>query len=91
MARLRKALCDPARLEIIEALSVTDLCVNDVALAINRAPAATSQHLRVLRDLQLVDTRRRGTTIYYRLHPGAATQLESVLDCLAVLPTEHTA
>jgi DNA-binding transcriptional ArsR family regulator len=86
MARLRKALCDPARLQIIEALSAGALCVNDIALAINRAPPATSQHLRVLRDLDLVAGARRGTMIYYSLKPGAATQLEKVLSSLAGLP-----
>jgi ArsR family transcriptional regulator, arsenate/arsenite/antimonite-responsive transcriptional repressor len=86
MARLRKALCDPARLQIIEALSGGALCVNDLALAIERAPAATSQHLRVLRELDLVAGARRGTSIYYSLTPGAATQLEGVLSSLAALP-----
>ena len=86
MARLRKALCDPARLQIIEVLSADALCVNDLSLAIERTPAATSQHLRVLRDLDLVAGARRGTAIYYSLKPGAATQLEGVLNGLAALP-----
>jgi ArsR family transcriptional regulator, arsenate/arsenite/antimonite-responsive transcriptional repressor len=86
MHRLRRALCDPARLQIIEALSEGPLCVTDLALAIGRAPAATSQHLRVLRDLELVAGSRRGTAIYYDLKPGAATQLETVLSSLAALP-----
>ena len=91
MDRLRKALCDPARLQIIEALSASDLCVNDLALAINRAPAATSQHLRVLRDLEMVDSSRAGTVVYYSLKPGAATQLESVLKSLADVPAAESA
>ena len=91
MARLRKALCDPARLQIVEALTAGDICVNDLALVILRAPAATSQHLRVLRELGLVENIRRGTTIYYRLKPGAATtQLEGVLASLAATPAEET-
>ena len=91
MARLRKALCDPARLQIIEALAASPLCVNDLALAINRAPAATSQHLRILRNLDLVAGERRGTSVYYGLKPGAATQLEDILNSLAAVPAEHTA
>ncbi|HEX6511250.1 MAG TPA: metalloregulator ArsR/SmtB family transcription factor [Chloroflexota bacterium] len=82
MTVLRKALCEPARLEIIEALSAGELCVNDLALVIGRAPAATSQHLRVLREMDLVTSNRRGTSVYYTLHRGAATQLEGVLDTL---------
>jgi len=90
MARLRKALCDPTRLQIIEVLAGGPMCVNDVALAVNRAPAATSQHLRVLRDLELVAGTRRGTLVYYGLKPGAATQLEGVMKSLAALPAQST-
>lgn len=82
MQQLRKVVCDPARLSIIEALSAAELCVNDIALAIDRAPAATSQHLRVLRDMGLVKARRHGTSVYYSLAPAAAT-LGPVLSSLA--------
>jgi ArsR family transcriptional regulator len=83
MQRLRKVLRDPARLRILEALAATELCVNDLALAIDRAPAATSQHLRVLRDLALVEGHRRGTAMYYRLTPGATKRLAGVLRSIA--------
>jgi len=92
MNRLRKALCDPARLQIMEALQVGDLCVGDLALAIDRAPAATSQHLRVLRNLDLVEPVRHGTTIYYRIKEGsAAGQLEAVMSSLAGVPEKESA
>src|SRR5690349_1390381 len=74
MERLRKAICDPARLQIVEALSVGELSVNDLSLAISRAPAATSQHLKILRELGLVEGVRRGTSVYYHLNEGGATQ-----------------
>jgi DNA-binding transcriptional ArsR family regulator len=86
MDRLRKAICDPARLKIIEALSVGELSVNDLAIAIDRAPAATSQHLKILRQLGLVDSVRHGTSVHYHLQQGAAVQLEGVLSSLASLP-----
>jgi ArsR family transcriptional regulator len=86
MDRLRKVLCDPARLEIVQALSAGELCVNDLALAINRAPAATSQHLRVLRALDVVDSVRQGTSVYYHLKQKAGTELEGVLNSLVEIP-----
>lgn len=85
MGRLRKAICDPARLEIIRALACGQLCVNDLSLAINRAPAATSQHLRVLRELGLVSRERRGTTIYYSLNKDQTTALQRVFSSLAAV------
>jgi ArsR family transcriptional regulator len=90
MQRLRKALCDPARLQIVEALTTAELCVSDLALAIDRAPAATSQHLRVLRDLDFVDSARKGTTVYYRLKSSASAQLNGVLNSLAGRPPPST-
>ena len=78
--RLQKVVCDPARLSILQALKTGSLCVNDLALVIERAPAATSQHLRILREVGVVDGVRRGTTIYYRLHTGQVTKhMEAVL------------
>lgn len=91
MGRLRKAICDPARMDIMRALAAGQLCVNDLALAINRAPAATSQHLRVLRDLDLVRRERRGTTMYYSLNRDQAAPLQRVFNSLAAMPEENTA
>jgi len=64
---LRATLCEPARLKIIQALSAGALSVGDLAVAVESARPATSQHLRVLRDLGLVEGERHGTTIYYQL------------------------
>jgi ArsR family transcriptional regulator len=80
LERVRQALCEPTRLRIVQALGAAELCVDDLAVAIGRASAATSQHLRVLRDLGLVEGTRRGTTIYYRLTSGPATsQVQAIL------------
>jgi ArsR family transcriptional regulator, zinc-responsive transcriptional repressor len=81
--RLQKVVCDPVRLSIIQALKSGPLCVNDLAVVIERAPAATSQHLRVLRDVGVVEGSRRGTTIDYRLRAGLVTEhMEAVLQAL---------
>ena len=71
--RIRKAVCDVARLRILQALSAGPITVDDLAIVIERAPPATSQHLRVLRELGLVEGARRGTAIAYRLRPDPAT------------------
>jgi DNA-binding transcriptional ArsR family regulator len=71
--RIRKAVCDVARLRILQALGAGPLSVDDLALVIERAPPATSQHLRVLRRLGLVEGQRRGTAVEYRLRPAPAT------------------
>lgn len=75
LARLRDVLCEPSRLRIVEALGSEELSVGDLAAAIDRKVPATSQHLRVLRELGVVDGTRRATTVWYRLRPGLTTRL----------------
>jgi DNA-binding transcriptional ArsR family regulator len=88
--RIQKVMCDPARLKIIQALTAGPLCVDDLAAVIERAPAATSQHLRVLRRVNLIEGTRSSTTVYYQLRPGPAeAHLTAVLQALE--PKEHAA
>ena len=71
--RIRKAVCDAARLRILQALGAGPLMVDELAVVIERKPTATSQHLRVLRRLNLVEGQRRGTAIHYSLKDDPAT------------------
>ena len=48
-----------------------ELCVCDLASVLEMTPAAVSQHLSRLRSGRLVQSRRDGMTIYYRLTEGA--------------------
>jgi DNA-binding transcriptional ArsR family regulator len=67
LARIRRVLCNPIRCEIVLALGAGPLSVDDLAIVVGRAPVATSQHLRVLRDLDVVEADAVGTARYYRL------------------------
>ncbi len=71
--RIRRSVCDVARLRILQALTAGPITVDDLAVVIERAPEATSQHLRVLRELGLVEGERRGTRVAYRLRADPAT------------------
>ncbi len=61
------ALGDPTRLRIIAALASRELCVCDLAAAIGQTESAVSHHLRILRELGLVRSRREGRLVYYAL------------------------
>jgi ArsR family transcriptional regulator len=67
LAALFGALADPTRVRMIAALEQTELCVGDLAATVGLSDSATSHHLRLLRTLGLVRTRREGRTIYYSL------------------------
>ena len=66
-ARIGKALANPHRLELLDVLAQGERSVEELAQEIGVPVANASQHLQVLRAAQLVDVRREGVYIYYRL------------------------
>ncbi|MFW6019907.1 MAG: ArsR/SmtB family transcription factor [Bacteroidales bacterium] len=65
-----KALSDPTRLRIIEYLSRAGnpRCVGAISKHINVSQSAISQHLRILRQANLVKSERRGYHIHYEVN-----------------------
>ncbi|HHV72034.1 MAG TPA: helix-turn-helix transcriptional regulator [Clostridia bacterium] len=67
MAETFKALGDPTRLKIINALNQGELCVCDLAAVVEVSQSAISHQLRLLRNLRLVKFRKEGKVAYYSL------------------------
>ena len=67
VAELFKAFGDPTRAKIICALTVSELCVGDLALLLEMNQSAVSHQLRLLKQARLVKTRRDGKVRYYSL------------------------
>ena len=65
--KVLESLCDPTRLRIVRALCDTTLAASDIARVIGRSRAATSQHLKVLRDAEAVVPTRQGNIVRYAL------------------------
>ncbi|WP_421917865.1 ArsR/SmtB family transcription factor [Marinifilum sp.] len=57
------------RLKILWLLQQGELCVCDLSDILKMTIPAVSQHLRKLKDLEMVDFRREGKTLYYFIHP----------------------
>jgi rhodanese-related sulfurtransferase len=74
-ARIGKAMASPRRLELVELLAQGERTVDELANETSQPIANTSQHLQVLRQAQLVETRRQGTYIYYRLADEGVSRL----------------
>ena len=75
-----KALGHPVRLGIALRLAQEpDTCACDFADVFGVSQPTVSQHLKVLRDAELVTTRRQGTQICYSLDPDAVGQLRSLV------------
>ena len=68
LAGLLSLMGDPVRVRLLYALDLVDeLCVGDLALALGVSQDAVSYGLRLLRTAGLVETRRDGRLIFYRL------------------------
>jgi DNA-binding transcriptional ArsR family regulator len=65
--RVLVCLCDPTRFKIVRALRTTELAAGEIATVIERSRSATSHHLRILRDVSAVASRREGNVIQYHL------------------------
>ena len=71
LVALLSLLADPVRSRILYALDeVEELCVGDLALALNATEDAVGYALRILRTAGLVATRKQGRVVYYRLATG---------------------
>ncbi len=67
LAETFRALGDPTRVRILDALSRDELCVCDLAALLGLSESAVSHQLQLLRHLRLVRSRRAGRMIYYEL------------------------
>src|SRR2546427_8462764 len=67
MRKLVEVLCDTTRLKIVRALHENELAASDLARVLGRSRSATSQHLRVLREADIVQPTPRGDLVRYRL------------------------
>ncbi len=78
-ARVGGALASPARLELLDVLAQGERSVEVLAERASLSVANGSRHLQVLREAGLVESRKQGLRVYYRLaEPGVYDLLQSV-------------
>jgi rhodanese-related sulfurtransferase/DNA-binding transcriptional ArsR family regulator len=74
-ARVGKALGSPHRLELLELLGQGERSVDSLAGELGASIANVSQHLQALRQAALVESRKQGQFVYYRLADPAISDL----------------
>ncbi len=82
-AAVARALADPKRLCVLQTLADRELSVGELSDAAGCQVPNMSQHLAVLRNCGLVQTRREGNTIYYRLTDPRIIEACQLLQVLA--------
>lgn len=83
LSRVAKALAQPGRLELLEALGQGPRSVDGLAKASGMSVANTSHHLQTLRDGGLVTSRRDGLQVIYSLSDPAIPKLLSYMRYVA--------
>src|SRR5713101_6456253 len=82
-ARISKALASPHRLEMLDLLAQGERTVDSLATEIGLSLANTSQHLQALRQAALVDSRKQGLFVHYRLADPAVSELSTAIRTVA--------
>src|SRR6476620_10570448 len=78
-----RAFADPTRLRILNLLLAGELCVCDIVSTLRVPQPMASRHLAYLRKSGLVEARRDGLWMYYKLAKPQSTFHKKLLDCLA--------
>jgi DNA-binding transcriptional ArsR family regulator len=77
-AEFFKALAHPLRISILDALREGELTVNEIGLRFDVEPANASQQLAVLRNKNIVMTRKDGASVYYSVSDKSIFKLLDV-------------
>ena len=87
ISRLFRALGDETRLRVVALLTHGELCVCHLEAALELSQPNASRHLAVLKAAGVVESRRAGTWVHYRLakqaDPAARRQLAALLGTFA--------
>lgn len=85
-ARLFRALSHPVRLELVSLLNDEEQCVCHLTASTGKRQAYISQQLAALRSVGLVQIRKEGLRVYYRLNSPGTLALLRALD---MPPSSH--
>ena len=92
LVRTTKALADENRIRVIGALKGRELCVCQLIELLGLAPSTVSKHLSILKAARLIDSRKQGRWMHYRLAgPGAPQTIAAALDwiCASIAKTDR--
>jgi DNA-binding transcriptional ArsR family regulator len=84
-----QALADPSRRAIFESLTRGEAAVKDLTARFEISQPAVSQHLARLREAGLVNARRDGRRVYYRVQPRGMKPLIDWIAHYRAFWTEH--
>jgi ArsR family transcriptional regulator len=78
--KLLKAMADDTRIKILQCLMNGEQCACNIVPFIGKAQPTVSQHLKILAEAGILDVRRDGTWMKYKIKDDRAIQIMKVLD-----------
>ena len=90
VAKISKALSDPTRLQIYEAIAAKpDMYCGEIVARFPMAPGTLSHHLKILMEAGLIACRREGQFVHNRVLPQAMRDYTHALSKLARPPAKN--
>ncbi|MEM2917968.1 MAG: metalloregulator ArsR/SmtB family transcription factor [Candidatus Altiarchaeota archaeon] len=77
--KLLKALSDETRMKIVQCLLDGEQCACAVVPFIGKAQPTVSQHLKILEEAGILESRREGVNIWYKMKSKEAMQIMKIL------------
>ncbi|MBA4359032.1 MAG: transcriptional regulator [Desulfovibrio sp.] len=84
LVTVMKALSDPGRIKVLKMLEAREMCACEIISLLGLAQPTVSRHLKVLADAGLIQGRKVGSWVHYRLAPHPESPYAQAL--LAALP-----
>ena len=78
LADFYKIFSDSTRVRILYALDKSELCVCDISVLLNMSVSAVSHQLKLLRESNLVKTKREGKVVFYSLSDN---HVKKIIEC----------
>jgi ArsR family transcriptional regulator len=82
--KLLKALADETRVKIVQCLMDGERCACTLVPAVGKAQPTVSQHLRILEEAGVLESRRDGVNIWYRIRSDQAVQILKILNIQSI-------
>ncbi|HEX3030244.1 MAG TPA: metalloregulator ArsR/SmtB family transcription factor [Clostridia bacterium] len=90
VANIFKALAHPTRLQIIKILKERPLCVCDILPQIDSEQSNTSQHLSVLKNQGIVESKKDGLMVIYKIKSPGVFQMIEIAEEIILKQIEET-
>ena len=90
IANVFKALAHPTRLQIIRLLMEKPLCVCDILPQLESEQSNTSQHLSVLKNQGIVESKKDGLMVIYRIKSPEVYQMIDIAESIILKQIEET-